>query len=178
MTDAGPHIEFIPVTQDHLPMLERWLHEPHWRQWWGDPDIELGFIRNMVEGRDRTRPYIFLINGKASGYIQVWSVGDHQSPSWIAEHPWLGDLPAHAVGIDLSIAEPHNLSRGLGPAVLNAFIARLRVEGHTSIIIDPDLTNSRAIRAYQKAGFRPLPHLVGRSGGLLILSHQPPDEIQ
>ncbi|NJM35841.1 MAG: acetyltransferase [Rhodomicrobium sp.] len=176
MTEAGPQIEFIPVSHDHLPLLERWLHEPHWRQWWGDPDIELGFIRNMVEGRDTTKPYLFIIDGKPSGYIQVWFVGDHQNASWIAEHHWLGELPPETVGVDLSIAEPNDLSRGLGTAVLNAFVARLRAEGRTLIIIDPDPANRRAVRAYEKAGFRPLPHLLGRTGDCLILIHQPLDK--
>lgn len=176
MIDAKPQIHFIPVSQDHLPLLERWLREPHWREWWGDPDTELSFIRDMVEGRDTTRPFLFLIDGAPSGYIQVWFIGDHQNASWIAEHPWLGELPPETVGVDLSIAEARNLSRGLGTAVLKAFVERLRAEGHRWIIIDPDPANRRAVRAYEKAGFRLLPHLAGRTGDCLILRHQLPGE--
>ena len=32
---------------------------------------------------------------------------------------------------------------------------------------------SRAVRAYAKAGFRPVPHLEGRTGDVLIMQHDP-----
>ncbi len=50
---------------------------------------------------------------------------------------------------------------------------RLRGEGHETIIIDPDPANTRAVRAYAKAGFRPVPHLEGRTQDTLIMQHHP-----
>ena len=42
---------FAPVTADDLPRLRAWMDGPHWREWWGDPDEEIGDIREMIEGR-------------------------------------------------------------------------------------------------------------------------------
>lgn len=168
----SPAISFVPVACEHLPMIHGWLHAPHIREWWGEPEIELGYIVDMVEGRDSTIPYIFYVKGEPTGYIQVWFIGPHQTEEWSKENPWLTKLPSHAVGVDLSIGEESKLSQGIGSAVLRAFVGKLRAEGHTAIIIDPDPENTRAVRAYTKAGFRPVPQLEGSTQGVLIMQHE------
>lgn len=162
---------YKPVRHEHLAMLELWLKQPHWREWWGDPETEIGYIRDMIEGRDTTRPFIFALDGEAAGYIQYWFIRDHQNPDWIADYPWLAELPSHAVGVDLSIGEKNMLGQGIGPAVLRDFTRKLVRRGHESIVIDPDPGNVRAVRAYEKAGFMPLPHLAGRTGDALIMQY-------
>lgn len=165
------NIRFVPVNNADLPMLRRWLHEPHVRQWWGDPDTELSYIRDMIEGRDTTEPFIFFVDGEALGYIQCWYVGHHQNEEWIRDHPWLAELPRNAVGVDLSICVADKLSKGIGSAVLRAFVDRLVIKGWENIIIDPDPLNGRALRAYEKAGFRAVPHLVGKSSDCVIMKY-------
>ena len=168
---AELHINFEPVAGKHYPLLKRWLHAPHIREWWGEPETELGYIVDMVEGRDSTKPYIFYVNGEPAGYIQVWFVGPHQTEEWSKDNPWLMELPSHAVGVDLSIGEEHNLSNGIGSAALHQFVGMLKAAGHSAIIIDPDPENGRAVRAYTKAGFRPVPHLAGSAKGVLIMQY-------
>src|ERR1700742_5036945 len=165
-------ISFLPVEQKHYPLLRTWLGEPHMREWWGDVEEELGYIRDMVEGRDTTRPFLIALDGAPVGYVQYWFIGHHQNAEWIAGHPWLAELPSDTVGVDLSIGDAMQLSQGIGPAALVAFVAKLRRQGYTNIIIDPDPANARAVRAYQKAGFRPVPHLQGRTGDVLIMQHK------
>lgn len=164
-------IGFRPLTTADLPLLAQWLETPHWRRWWGEPETELAQIRDMVEGRDTTEPYLFTLDGREAGYIQLWRVADNRTPDLVADHPWLAELPAEAVGVDLSIGREEDLSRGIGTAALTAFVAQLRARGHQRIVIDPDADNGRACRAYEKAGFRPLAHLAGRTGGALIMEH-------
>ena len=167
-------IGFSPVGEEHYPLLRAWLNMPHVREWWGDPEEELGFIRDMVEGRDTTRPYLIELDGEPVGYIQYWFLGHHQNEAWTKDNPWLLELPQEAVGVDLSIGQAHRLSAGIGSAALSAFVARLRGLGHETIIIDPDPTNARAVRAYEKAGFRPVEKLLGRTGDdVLILQFDP-----
>ncbi len=164
-------IAFRPVTAVDLPMLAVWLERPHWRKWWGDPERELEYIRDMIEGRDTTLPFIFMIDGKDAGYIQAWFVKDQLDAQSIEEYPWLKWLPAEAIGVDLSIADGAMLSQGLGTRVLQAFVRKLRQEGYDRIIIDPDPDNLRAVKAYRKAGFREIPDLLGRTGGSLLMEH-------
>lgn len=166
---AAGEIGFRPVSPADYDLLRAWLAAPHLREWWGEPEEELGHIRDMVEGRDTTRPYIITLDGAPVGYIQYWHIGHHQNEVWIRENPWLAELPADAVGVDLSIGEPELLSRGVGSAALVAFVRMLRDEGRETIIIDPDPANARAVKAYRKAGFRPIPELIGRTGDSLIM---------
>ena len=170
--DAGA-ISFEPVTAKHYGLLREWLNRPHMREWWGEPETELGYIVDMVEGRDTTRPFLIMLGGEPVGYIQYWFIGHHQNEQWLNESPWLEELPKQAIGVDLSIGDAHNLSSGIGSAALQAFVRMLRAEGFDDIIIDPDPDNHRAVRAYEKAGFRPVPQLEGRTEGVLIMRHAP-----
>jgi aminoglycoside 6'-N-acetyltransferase len=171
MNEGLPAIGFKPMQIADLPRLRAWLHEPHVRAWWGDPDTELGYVRDMIEGRDTTLPFFICLDGEPAGYIQVWFIGHHQNATWIASHPWLAELPATTVGVDLTIGEAAWLDRGIGSHALAQFVGALRALGYGDIIIDPDPANARAVRAYEKAGFRTIPHLLGRSGDSLIMQH-------
>jgi aminoglycoside 6'-N-acetyltransferase len=165
-------ISFRPVSEKDLPLLSEWLARPHWREWWGDPETELGYIKDMIEGRDTTQPFIFQLDGTDRGYIQVWFVKDQQDSDWIREYPWLELLPRDAVGVDLSLADRDELSKGIGTEVLRAFVRKLRREGYDRILIDPDPENLRAVKAYRKAGFREIADLIGRTGDCLLMEHQ------
>jgi len=172
---AEASLTFRRVTPADLPLLADWLARPHWREWWGDATTELGYIREMVEGRDSTEPYLFEMDGTPQGYIQIWRIADNRVEPWLTEALWLLDLPDDAVGVDLSLADPELLSKGIGCSVLRAFVSMLRGRGHDCIIIDPDPANLRAVRAYTKAGFRPIPELEGRTGDSLLMRHHPED---
>lgn len=173
MPNSAADIDFRPVVASDYRLLATWLALPHMRQWWGDPDEELGFIRDMVEGRDSSRPFLIMLGDRPVGYIQYWFIGHHQNAQWASDNPWLMELPDEAIGVDLSIGEPELLSAGIGSTALRGFVALLRREGHETIIIDPDPRNLRAVRAYQKAGFRPIAHLSGRTPGVLLMQHDP-----
>ena len=172
LSDFGGRIAFQPVEPAHYALLDGWLAAPHIREWWGDPEEELGFIRDMVEGRDTTRPYLIMLDGEPVGYIQVWFIDHHQNAEWIRDNPWLEELPSDSVGVDLSIGDEGRLSKGIGSAALHEFVTVLRGQGHHTIIIDPDPANVRAVRAYKKAGFQPISALLGRTGDdVLIMQH-------
>lgn len=163
--------QFRPMTAADLPLMRRWLEMPHMTEWWGEPDEELGYIRDMIDGWDTTRPFIFSVDDEPVGYIQYWFVRHHQNAAWITDHPWLAELPSDAVGVDLSIGDSDKLGRGLGSAALRALAGGLIQQGHRTIVIDPDPANTRAVRAYEKAGFSPIPRLLGRTGDTLIMQY-------
>lgn len=168
---TGAQIGFVPVAPQHYPLLRTWLAAPHMREWWGDPETELGYIQAMVEGRDTTRPFLIALDGEPVGYIQYWFIGHHQNEPWVTDHPWLMEFPADTIGVDLSIGEPDRLSRGIGSTALAAFVRMLRGDGHANIIIDPDPANGRAVRAYEKAGFRKAFVAPAHDGPVLLMVH-------
>jgi RimJ/RimL family protein N-acetyltransferase len=54
----------------------------------------------------------------------------------------------------LFIGEEEYLNRGMGTAIMKAFIKKLFYEvGADKIVIDPSETNKRAIKCYEKADY-------------------------
>jgi hypothetical protein len=94
----------------------------------------------------------------------------------VDESPWLRRLPRETIGADLLICPAPQLSKGNGPAVLRDFSQQLAAQGHACIIIDPDPANLRALCAYEKAGFRPIPELLGCTEDALIMQFNPTRE--
>ncbi|WEX77458.1 acetyltransferase [Sinorhizobium numidicum] len=155
-------VSFERVAERHLPMLLAWLSEPHVRQWWGDPDAELGLIRDgcttgEVDG------FIFHVRGEPAGYIQSWI------PSQYDEEPWAKNLSPDTPGVDIFVGPPELTGKGIAPLALRAFAGRLFENGAMRIVIDPDAGNLRAIRAYSKAGFVPFGEWIDESGRTLLM---------
>ena len=48
-------IDFRPLTEDDLPLLEEWLRRAHVALWWREPiEDELAEFRAGIEGSERT----------------------------------------------------------------------------------------------------------------------------
>ena len=92
-----------------------------------------------------------MADGTPVGYIQFYPIRDHGDGVW---------------GIDLLIGEDRFRDRGIGTLALRAMTHFLFEENQArKITMDPDARNARAIRCYEKCGFRP----YARSGSHLIL---------
>jgi len=69
----------------------------------------------------------------------------------------LADLPKGLVDIDVLIGEPAFLGRGLGPGALDLLLTRLRANPLVRVAgLGTAVSNERAVKAFRKAGFRPL----------------------
>ena len=138
--------EFRAMTADDLPMVKRWLAEPHVVQWWGDTyrQFELVSADLDIEAMEQ---YIVFSEGRPFGYIQCYDPLD-----WPGHG--LGDHPPGTRAIDQFIGEADMIGRGHGSAFIRAFIERVLAAGAPRILTDPDPENARAIRAYEKAGFQ------------------------
>jgi aminoglycoside 6'-N-acetyltransferase len=152
--------QFRPMTAADLPLVRRWLAAPHVVQWWGNTHEQFELVRGDldVEAMDQ---FIVLTNGRPFAYLQCYD-----PPVW--PDNGLGRHPPGTRGIDQFIGEPDMVDRGHGSAFIRAFIEGLLVTGAPRIITDPDPVNARAIRAYEKAGFR-REHLVDTPDGVALL---------
>jgi aminoglycoside 6'-N-acetyltransferase len=139
-----PAYVFRPMTAADLPLVKRWLAEPHVAEWWHDPGT-FEFVSGDLNHFDLAQ-FIVTLGDKPLGYLQCYKMSD-----W---HDGFGPQPAGTRGIDQFIGEADMVGRGHGSAFIRAFIEGLLENGVPRVVIDPNPTNPRAIRAYEKAGFR------------------------
>lgn len=156
MPARDPRFCFRALTQADIPMLYEWLGRPHLLEWWrGEQSPEEVRSRYLprIQTDDGARPFIALHGEVPAGYIQYYHAGAGD-PAWVAG--WWPDSPGPGVlGIDQFLADASRLGRGLGTAMVAQFTAQLfRDPAVTEIRVDPHPDNRRAIRCYEKAGFR------------------------
>jgi aminoglycoside 6'-N-acetyltransferase len=149
---------FAPLREDDLPIVRRWLLEPHVKRWWDDgvkspyPDASIEDYREAIHGKDPTYHYLALIDSRPVGMLQHYRIAD--DPEYAAALA----LGEDAIGVDLFIGEVDLIGRGHGPAMLRQFLREIAFPFHgiDVCVIGPSVKNIAAIRAYEKAGFRAL----------------------
>jgi aminoglycoside 6'-N-acetyltransferase len=143
-------------------MLAGWLAEPHIAEWWDDPEVELAAIREHIDSVS-VEPLIIELDRQPIGYMQSYD------PHLEDGHPYQ-DQPFGTLGIDISIGYPDLVGIGHGSAIVRQFVGELFAEGAPRVIIDPDPTNGRAIRAYEKAGFRSIGERTSEYGHVQLMA--------
>lgn len=127
-----------PGCPEDVDPLVRIRNEPEVARRWGAEDIEEevrdGFIGNDVG-------FVIEVDGEVVGAIQY---GEENDPMY-----------RHA-NIDVFLTAPRH-GRGLGTEAIRLLVRHLfEGRGHHRLTIDPASDNVAAIRAYEKAGFRPV----------------------
>ncbi len=158
--------EFQSLTEADLPLLYDWLNRPHLQEWWG-AEIALEDVREKylprIAGSDAARPYLAYIDGQPVGYIQYYLAAE--GSDWWPDEPGPGVL-----GIDQFLADGDRLGQGLGTAMVSQFVALMMKDPRvTEIRVDPRPDNVRAIRCYEKAGFRRMKPITTPDGAALMM---------
>jgi RimJ/RimL family protein N-acetyltransferase len=129
----------------HSQRLGAWLRRPHVARWWGDPRQVEDSLRRSGETRA-----VIVADGDPVGFL-CWQT----LPRDELEAAGLSDLPEGLVDVDVLIGEPEVLGCGIGPSALGLLLARLRVDPSVSVAgVGTSVANVRALRAFEKAGFR------------------------
>ena len=136
---------FRPMSAKDLPTIKRWLGTPHVSQWWHDPSEQFELVSGDLENPDMAQ-FIVAADEREFAYLQCYNLS-----AW---NTGFGPQPQGTRGLDQFIGEADMLDRGHGSAFIRAFADGLLAAGTPRVVIDPDPANARAIRAYEKAGFR------------------------
>lgn len=67
------------------------------------------------------------------------------------------------------IGEPSFIGQGHGPWLIAQFAQMMFEEGAPRLLVDPAPANSRAIRAYEKAGFLPIGPRMTPDGEAMVM---------
>jgi aminoglycoside 6'-N-acetyltransferase len=135
----GARIALRPVREEDAERLEEILREPEVLRWWGEHDAKR--VREELIEPDDVVVYAIESEGELIGSIQYY---EEPTPDY-----------RHA-NIDIFLATDSH-GRGLGSEAISVLARHLFDEhGHHRLTIDPAVDNERAIRAYERVGFRPV----------------------
>ncbi|MEU2198072.1 GNAT family N-acetyltransferase [Streptomyces fimicarius] len=153
----GVLTRLVPTTEDDLDLLAEWFASPDFVTYWGGVPLSRDEVAEKYVGRRRPRvqSYLVLAEGVPVGYAQFWHA---DAPEDGTEG---GIESGTEGGIDL-VLQPASQGRGLGPDATRALLAHVGGElGWRRVTVDPVRENVRAVRAWEKAGFRQVPSETG-----------------
>lgn len=153
MEENQTSFAFQRLNEADLPLLFNWFKQPYIAQLWKEPQEWDAFQAKFIPRLSSSDSISFIAHrgNNPLGYIQYHYVTDEDR----ALFPDIV-LPPHSIGLDLFIGEPECLNKGYGTLLLAAFIEFLtkREPLCTTMIIDPAPDNLRAIKCYEKVGFK------------------------
>lgn len=160
-------ITFRPMTTADLPMLHEWLQRPHVAEWWTPTpsweEVQHDFASETLAA-ERVSAYVALDEGMPIGYIQSY-IAMGSGGGW-----WPDERDPGVRGIDQFLANAEQLGQGLGTRMVRAFVERLLADPSvTKVQTDPSPDNPRAIRCYEKAGFRAVREIDTPDGRALLM---------
>jgi aminoglycoside 6'-N-acetyltransferase len=121
------------MTADDVPRLAAIQGQPGVAAAWGEPELEK--LAGKAAGTDECTVFAVELEGEVVGLVQY-----HEEDA----------------GIDIFLSEDVQ-GRGLGTEAVRTMAEYLiRERGHHRLVIDPAAHNMAAIRAYEKAGFKPV----------------------
>ena len=135
-------------------LLARWLSDERVLRFYEGRDhpFTLEMVKakygDRVLSQEGVTPCIMEYEGYPVGYLQYYQADPQE---YEFEHH------GKAYALDLFIGEPAYWGRGLGPGFIRLLLCFLFEErGADWVILDPHVDNLRAIRCYEKCGFRRL----------------------
>ncbi len=134
----GETVTLRRASQADAPRLLQIFSEPAVAEWWGRWDLER-VRREMIDPGDGTVVFVVVLDGETIGLVQF---AEENEPDY-----------RHA-SIDIAL-HPGWHGRGLGGDTIRTLARHLfHARGHHRITIDPAAHNDRAIRSYERVGFR------------------------
>ena len=128
---------FQPVQEDQKKLIHDWIAQDHIKEW-----LHGDGLRNLIEDLDN--------------FFKRTSRGKH----WIAYDKHIpfaylltSEASEDALTLDVFICDLNYLGKGLSVQMIQEFLIS-QFSYKKRILIDPEVTNVRAVHVYKKVGFR------------------------
>lgn len=144
------------LDEEDVVLMANWLSDPRVLEYYEGRDRphDVARVQEKYLGPPKSATTCCIVewDGAAIGYIQFYPLSaypDHEQSLY-------GHRTGGAIyGIDLFIGEPELWGRGIGTELVAAMTEYLfDAKEADKVAIDPQTRNARAIRCYEKAGFR------------------------
>ena len=153
MTIEKGDIRIRDFSESDFPLMLKWLTDDRVLEFYEGRDVRFT-METLAEHYREELPDGFRViieyKGQPVGYGQVYQLSGDMFEEY--DYPDTGRV---VYATDQFIGEPDLWSRGIGSSFLNMMAKYLKEqESAERIVLDPHKNNPRAIRAYEKAGFR------------------------
>ncbi|MGR3763344.1 tetratricopeptide repeat protein [Rossellomorea sp. NS-SX7] len=147
-----------PIKEEDKYVVTKWLSDPKVLQYYEGRDCP--FTLQMVEEKflkpsDGVIRCIITYKGKGIGYLQYYPIDEEERNKY-------GYGPSDEViyGTDQFIGEPDYWNQGLGTSIINSVKGYLiDTAGVDRLVMDPMIWNERAIKCYEKCGYKKIKRL-------------------
>ncbi|MBO3696900.1 GNAT family N-acetyltransferase [Roseivirga sp. E12] len=140
-----PDITLRIATIEDLETLLYWDKQQHVID--ADPDDDWDWTNELKQFPSWREQLMAQLEGRPLGFIQIID------PYLEETHYW-GDVPKNLRAIDIWIGEADDLGKGYGTEMMRQAIERCFAAPEvTAILIDPLVTNVKAIRFYERMGY-------------------------
>ncbi len=148
---------FRRLTRDDVALLGTWLAAPHVREWWNhdpSPDAIERDFGDAIDGVEAGEDWIAELDGRPIGLVQYSRFADY--PDYAIEMDAVYPVGDGVASIDYLVGDPGTVGRGVGSAMISAFVAFAWTHDPTttSLVVPVNSANERSWRALLRAGFR------------------------
>ena len=139
-------IRLRPADIHDLALLEYWDTQPHVIA--ADPDDDWNWKTELKREPVWREMLVAEIEGQPIGFLQIIDPQEEESHYW-------GAIGPHKRAIDIWIGEASNLGKGYGTEMMRLALERCFVVPEVDeVLIDPLVSNHRAIKFYERIGFQ------------------------
>jgi aminoglycoside 6'-N-acetyltransferase len=146
------HVTIRRMTPDDLPMVDRWLRQPHVARWFllettASAEVEK-YRRRIEDPCSATTMCTVETDAQPIGFCQWYRWEDYAAAA-VCYSTHTGD-----VGADYAIGEPTAIGRGVGTAMIGTLVANVRLHyPRAGPVVAPEADNWASRRALEKNGF-------------------------
>ena len=154
MDIVNDNLRIRTLTEKDFPLMLKWLTDDRVLQFYGGRDkkhtLETLKEHYTEPWEDEVIRVIIEYNGQPIGYGQIYKMYDELYDDY--QYPRSNEI---VYGMDQFIGEVDYWSKGIGTKYTRMIFDFLKEERNVdAVILDPHQDNLRAIKMYQKAGFR------------------------
>jgi aminoglycoside 6'-N-acetyltransferase len=143
--------------QEEYERMARWRNQPHVREWWDpdEPPLSVEGARSEygpdTQAGTPTVACVIEQDDQPVGFLQFYRWSAYADEAQTIGIPFDEDT----WGLDVFVGEPARSGQGLGSAAVDLLCRHLfEQRGASAVALVAARDNARALRAYEKAGFR------------------------
>lgn len=152
MLFCSDHLGIRILTEADAPLLVKWLTDPQVLEFYEGRDRphDLEMVkRHFFKDPDPVTRCMVVYRNREIGYVQFYPILEEEREEYGCQ-----DEQGALFGMDQFIGETEYWNQGIGTSLVKCITRHLVSLGADAIVMDPQTWNVRALRCYEKCGFR------------------------